>query len=295
MERELIDQIQELLDAGHTRNKVASILGEHHQKINRIIEREGLEIYNDPLKYLYDVAEDEYSWMDYEDALSDLFYKAFDEKALLCDECFDIPLHELSNYVSEVYGSIFGYSERYDYIHLLSEILYECSECGEYISVDTFYRSNYHQFGIYRECPECARNIAKNKYENNKDYFIEYAQLRRAKIMRAEYSEGDFSSTINRFDGKCALTGSEYNLSVDHVIPISKGGGTVEGNLICIRRDLNSSKNNSNIFDWFYENKNRFNLCERRFMNVMKRLSELNGMSLDEYKKYTYSFERGVV
>ena len=294
MDKEKVERIQELLDAGYSRNKVATILGEHHQKINRIIEREGLEIYNDPLEFLYEIKDEEFSWLDYEDVLSDLFYKAFDEKVFLCEKYINIPLHELSNYVLEVYGNIYLYSEKYNYNHLLSEILYRCSKCRGYLSIDKFYGSNYHPFGIYRECPDCSRRSSKEKYANNKDYFLEYYQYRRTKIMGADYSEGAFQSTIDKFEGRCVLTGSECDLSVDHVIPISKGGGTVEGNLICIRRDLNSSKNNKNIFDWFFENKTRFSLCEDKFNKVIKYLSEVNNMSVDEYKKYTYSFERSV-
>ena len=39
--------------------------------------------------------------------------------------------------------------------------------------------------------------------------------------------------------------------SVDHVIPVSKGGTSFIHNLVPCDKDINSSKNNSDLFEWY--------------------------------------------
>lgn len=45
-------------------------------------------------------------------------------------------------------------------------------------------------------------------------------------------------------DKKCLKCGSEVNLTIDHVMPISKGGDNHHSNLQCLCRSCNSIKSN---------------------------------------------------
>jgi predicted phage replisome organizer len=47
--------------------------------------------------------------------------------------------------------------------------------------------------------------------------------------------------------GNCVYCGSEDNLEIDHIIPISHGGKGTDDNLVSACRDCNTSKNNHNI------------------------------------------------
>lgn len=91
---------------------------------------------------------------------------------------------------------------------------------------------------------------------------------------------------LTKFKNKCAITG-DGNYHMDHVIPISAGhGGTVYGNMIPLRADLNISKSDRNIFDWFADNRERFGLEQRKFDELIEYLADINGMTTQEYEEY---------
>lgn len=141
--------------------------------------------------------------------------------------------------------------------------------------------------------------------DNNKGYFTEYARTwrrdnpekctlhknrRRArkKSLPDNFTIEQMECTIDYFDG-CALTGATNDLHWDHVIPLATGhGGTTYGNMIPLRGDLNISKKDANIFEWFETNRQRFKLSEERFNRAINWVAEATGMSCEEYRKYVY-------
>lgn len=104
----------------------------------------------------------------------------------------------------------------------------------------------------------------------------------------------ELNRILDKFGGKCALTGDD-DIQIDHIIPLSiKEVGTEIGNILPMRHDLNASKNADNIFEWYENNGKRFGVTEKTFEEVMAYVAELNGMTLSEYKEYTYSiFSKG--
>lgn len=56
-----------------------------------------------------------------------------------------------------------------------------------------------------------------------------------------------------QWDHSCAYCGSKENLTIDHVIPKSKGGLNYTKNVICSCLSCNGSKANSDWKEW-YEN-----------------------------------------
>lgn len=100
---------------------------------------------------------------------------------------------------------------------------------------------------------------------------------------------GQLKEILKKFDYKCSLTGETENVQLDHVIPLSSSkSGTTKGNIIPLRGDLNSSKNNKNIFEWYENNKNRFGVTDDKFDSLISYLAELNDMDVESYKKYVY-------
>ena len=59
------------------------------------------------------------------------------------------------------------------------------------------------------------------------------------------------------FDNKCAFCGSEENLEIDHVIPISRSDienpGTVRGNLMPLCRSCNASKRDRTLEEYLMD------------------------------------------
>jgi hypothetical protein len=132
---------------------------------------------------------------------------------------------------------------------------------------------------------ELSRNWRKNNPEASR--LIVQRRLARKRILPDDLTVTQVKNIIDHFGG-CALTESdEYHL--DHVIPLSTGhGGTVYGNIIPLRPDLNHTKSDGNIFEWFEANRQRFNLSESKFKEAVNWLAETNSVSVEEYKDHVY-------
>jgi hypothetical protein len=131
--------------------------------------------------------------------------------------------------------------------------------------------------------------LKRNWQRNNPDKVTLSKQRRRARKVELpdDFTPEQVTATALYFKG-CALTG-DSNVHFDHLIPLATGhGGTTYGNMIPLRADLNLSKQNANIFEWFNANKERFNLQQEKFDLLIAWLSAANEMSVDEYKDYVY-------
>jgi hypothetical protein len=114
-------------------------------------------------------------------------------------------------------------------------------------------------------------------------------QRRRARkqMLQDNLTNEQQNAILAHFNNACALTGESTDLHLDHVIPLATGhGGTIYGNMIPLRGDLNCSKNDSNLFEWFESNRQRFNLSQAKFDALVKYLADVNEMTVDEYKAY---------
>lgn len=123
----------------------------------------------------------------------------------------------------------------------------------------------------------------------NSDKRAEQERSRRYKLslMPNNLTEEDKRDILRHFNNSCALTGSTERLEMDHVVPISTGRiGTTKGNIIPLTSKINISKGSSNIFDWYNENGERLNISSENFNYLVTYLAEINGMSLEEYRKY---------
>lgn len=68
----------------------------------------------------------------------------------------------------------------------------------------------------------------------------------------ANISQRDWDRLIRRFDNRCAYCECSLDgcFTIDHVVPISKGGRHTIGNLVPACRSCNSSKRDLLLFDW---------------------------------------------
>lgn len=91
------------------------------------------------------------------------------------------------------------------------------------------------------------------------------------------------------FDGRCALTGRRRKPSLDHWIALNTGhSGTIVGNVYPLNRDLNSSKGDVNPFEWIQREDIRERIDIKQFEMLVKYLAEQNGLSVDEFRDFTY-------
>ena len=55
-----------------------------------------------------------------------------------------------------------------------------------------------------------------------------------------------------RWDYECAYCGSEDNLTIDHVVPHSKGGHNTVENMVCCCDSCNQDKAHTPWEDWYF-------------------------------------------
>lgn len=122
----------------------------------------------------------------------------------------------------------------------------------------------------------------------NKD-LIKFHRKKRKALIRGSivnFSKDDYDSVLERFEYKCAISGSS-DIHMDHFIPISTGyGDTTIGNMIPLDAKLNLSKSASNPFEWI---KTRSDIDRKRFEDVVFYLAEMNGLTTDEFEAHVYN------
>ena len=55
-----------------------------------------------------------------------------------------------------------------------------------------------------------------------------------------------------RWDYECAYCGSDKDLTIDHIVPRSKGGNDFTKNVVCCCHDSNQSKSHTPWEDWYF-------------------------------------------
>jgi len=145
-----------------------------------------------------------------------------------------------------------------------------------------------------------SKNWRLQNYEHYKEYKRVYekenpqgSRLRnhrrraRKRMLPNDLTHKQQNAILTHFNNACALSGETTDLHLDHVIPLATGhGGTTYGNMIPLRGDLNCSKNDSNLFEWFESNWKRFELSRKRFDALVKYLADVNEMTVEEYVAY---------
>jgi len=101
----------------------------------------------------------------------------------------------------------------------------------------------------YRENREEVRARLKRWREKNPGKSQEYFHRRRALEMDAEgsYTAEEWLAILDKYGHKCLACGITENISVDHVIPLRKGGSNYPHNLQPLCVSCNSSKKNRYI------------------------------------------------
>ena len=152
----------------------------------------------------------------------------------------------------------------------------ECSKCGLIKSKQEFNKQKIRKDGLYPFCKICARIEAKNWYYKNQDRAIKNSRLRHIenpeyisnwkkhnkdkvkaqterrrirKLSNAQYeiTEKELSKL---YESSCIYCGSNNRITLDHIIPISRGGTHGIGNIAPACLSCNSSKRDKTITEW---------------------------------------------
>lgn len=182
-----------------------------------------------------------------------------------------------------------------------------CNHCEEWRALTDYYKKARGLGGRNSTCKFCRCSYEKNRRKdehvrtNNAEYMKKYRKKNpnifksyslnykaRKKGLPNTFTKGETMELLDKFNG-CFITGNE-TFQLDHVIPLKLGvTGTVKENMLPLKMELNYSKRDSNIFEWFDEFKNVYNLSEKSFIEGLSYIAKLNGMTYDEYKAYVFN------
>jgi 5-methylcytosine-specific restriction endonuclease McrA len=161
----------------------------------------------------------------------------------------------------------------------------KCNRCKVEKPVSEFHRNRKRENGRCPECKVCANTRATKRYERegeklrkqmadqrkrDYEYRLEIERRSRAKnkekhrpgknarqsIRNRKLSNNPFE-IINKdlkrvYRSECWRCGTKENLSMDHIVPITRGGNHAVGNIMTLCRSCNSSKGNKFLAEWRY-------------------------------------------
>lgn len=180
-----------------------------------------------------------------------------------------------------------------------------CTTCGTWKALDDYANDVTGLGGKESKCKMCRSNNERKWRENNKErnaarvrnWSIDNPDKVALKKQRRRAREKNLSDTFSKeqmeetlaYFGGCALTGASVDIHWDHVVPLATDQcGTTVGNMIPLRKDLNQSKNDANIYEWFEAHKNRLNLSQERFDRLIEWLAKSNGTTPEGYRSFVY-------
>ncbi len=130
-----------------------------------------------------------------------------------------------------------------------------------------------HQQNYRQENPDRIRKYQQKYFQtpSGKSSRIRNEQKRRAIKNQCHSLPYKPEDILNLFDGECAYCGSKDKLTLDHFIPITKGGSNVQGNLLPACQSCNCSKNSKDVIEWY---KKQTFFTQKRWKQILKILGK---------------------
>lgn len=98
--------------------------------------------------------------------------------------------------------------------------------------------------------PERQRELERAWDKRNKVKRSAYSIQRRGWKMSGVVLSRDWERLCNRYERRCAYCGLDSKLTVDHVIPLARGGRHTIGNVLPACHSCNSSKQDRLLVEW---------------------------------------------
>lgn len=141
-----------------------------------------------------------------------------------------------------------------------------CNVCNKFLSDSEMTRN-----GV---CKKHANEQVRIRYKNDSMVRMKAYQRNASRKRSLNPIPGWYIEELFRkFDGKCAYCSKEAK-SIDHIIPVSKGGNSVPGNIVPACAHCNSSKKDKDLWMWLEQK--RSDLCLHP--QLFKVLENLHGL-----------------
>ena len=106
-----------------------------------------------------------------------------------------------------------------------------------------YYKENINERKIYMKVYR-KDNPDKNRMYHQRRHSVK-------KDLPHTLTTKQWNNIKTKFKNKCCYCGDEKPLQQEHFIPLSRGGEYTTNNIIPACQNCNSSKNNSNFFEWY--------------------------------------------
>lgn len=98
--------------------------------------------------------------------------------------------------------------------------------------------------------PDKIKTKAAKHLKNNPKQNAAKSQRRRARVRESKIFLVTKKETLKLYSQPCISCGSIQNQTIDHIIPISRGGSHSVGNLQTLCRSCNCSKKDKTMMEW---------------------------------------------
>lgn len=132
-----------------------------------------------------------------------------------------------------------------------------CTFCGEAKPIDCFPKNGVDSHGNakYRDDCKTCYNIRRKENRTKKKHNDFIGGQKRRGEENPEFSHQEWKECVIFFGGTCAYCGGTVRkgqrLTRDHLEPVSKGGRTIQSNIVPACGSCNSSKGAEDFKDWF--------------------------------------------
>ena len=132
-----------------------------------------------------------------------------------------------------------------------------CTFCGEAKPIDCFPKNGVDSHGNakYRDDCKTCYNIRRKENRTKKKHNDFIGGQKRRGEENTELSHQEWKECVIFFGGTCAYCGGTVRkgqrLTRDHLEPVSKGGRTIQSNIVPACGSCNSSKGAEDFKDWF--------------------------------------------
>lgn len=102
-----------------------------------------------------------------------------------------------------------------------------------------------------RDNPDKVKMYYRKKRDSGKTSQYNHSRKARLKQLENTLTLEEWNSTLQEFGYSCAYCANKNDLTKDHILPVSKGGGYTKRNIIPACPSCNYSKRDSEIYQWF--------------------------------------------
>lgn len=113
------------------------------------------------------------------------------------------------------------------------------------------YRGAHVDRSAYRKSTQEKRTAYTREWRKANPASVRQSKFkRRAHELRGSFSSQDWHRLLSRYGHKCAYCSNDGEMTVDHVVPLSRGGTNTIGNILPACRSCNGRKHARFITEW---------------------------------------------